>query len=133
MKKAHVFIGCCLMIFFCACVSTDDTVKPEIEGTYCRPFRDSILTETYTVGYDTLHIFKQSASGSETYQVDRTMKFTRTIDGVTNPEETKQESWMANYEPADKTLYIKNTGKSIAFDVKNKQAIIGTKKYTKIE
>jgi hypothetical protein len=133
MKKTHVIICYCLMVMIYSFASCTDNVKLEIEGIYASPFRDSIDENSYTVGVDTIRIFKQTASGSETYQVDRSMKFTQTIDSVAQPEQTKQESWMASYMPADKTLYVKNTGKSIAFDVKNKLAIIGSKKYKKIE
>jgi hypothetical protein len=133
MKNALFFSA--LTIFAIACDSTSggDAVRDFIPGTYVCPFKDSIYATTNVVGIDTLRIARQTGSGSETYQIDRSKRFTQTEDGTKLPEKFETETWTASYQEADKTMYIKNTGGTIAFDVKNRLLKIGKKEYRKIE
>lgn len=133
MKNAFLSIAGCFLMIGCASLSSQDAVKDFIPGTYVRPINDTIYDKTYVIGMDTLHIKKQTESGSETYQVDQGSRFQRTMDGNPQPEEYKVKTWTGSYQDADKTLLIKSTGKTIAFDIKNRLIKLDEKEYKKIE
>lgn len=133
MKNSHLFVAALLFFIGFFQIACKDDVQTSIPGTYYCAFKDSIYENTYVTGFDTLRIVKQTTSGSETYRVDRFLRFTRTVDGETQPEEAQHETWTGSYEASDKTLYIKNTGKSIAFDTNKKLANIDSKVYVKLE
>lgn len=133
MKNLHLLIAICLLAIGCSSIVHKDEVQEFIPGTYISAFTDSVFTNTYTIGFDTLRIAKQTTSGSKTFQVERSLKYTRTVDGKEQPTEAKHETWTASYQPADKTLNVTTTGGTIAFDVKKAMAKIGSKEYKKIE
>lgn len=133
MKNTLIVATLFLFLVSCSSLSSTDAMKDFIPGTYVCPFTDSIYETTFTKGVDTLHIARQTASGSETYQIDRSKKFIRTVEGKVLPEEYKRETWTGSYQPTDKTLFITNTGGTIAFDVENRLAKIGKIEYKKIE
>ncbi|WP_207515946.1 hypothetical protein [Longitalea luteola] len=142
MKNITLSLAVAVLVYACnegsgqgqqAEESSQNAVINFIPGMYVRSFYDSIYETTNVRGVDTLRIKRQTETGSETFQVDRSKRFTRTADGKTLPESFSTETWTTSYQPSDKTLYIKNTGGTIAFDVKNKLLKIGAKEYQKIE
>jgi hypothetical protein len=142
MKNITLTLAIAVLVYACSDGSTQEQQAEElnqnavinfIPGTYVCKFYDSIYETTNVRGVDTLRIKRQTESGSETFQIDRAKRFTRTEDGKTLPESSTSETWTASYQPSDKTLYIKNTGGTIAFDVKNQLLKIGSKQYQKVE
>jgi hypothetical protein len=133
MKNVHQVIAIALFAAGCGNISSHDSVKDFIPGTYARSYYDSIGIKTSVGGDDTLRIKKQTESGSETFQVDWSTRTERTWDGRKEPVKYHKETWTCSYRESDKTLYNNHRGGTIAFDVKNRLLKIGASEYRKIE
>ncbi len=133
MKNITPVLSIALIIAGCGSVSRQDAVKDFIPGTYVRSFNESIYESTSVGGDDTLRIKKQTESGSETFQVDRSTRIARIKEGQKQPDKYETETWTCTYRESDKTLYSTNTGSIIAFDVKNQLLKMGKMEFKKIE
>jgi hypothetical protein len=133
MKNALFFSVLSIFAIACGSTSSDNAVKDFIPGTYVRSFNESIYDSTSVGGDDTLRIKKQTESGSETFQIDRSTRIARIKEGQKQPDKYETETWTGTYHESDKTLFMANTNGTIAFDVKNKLLKMGKMEFKKIE
>jgi hypothetical protein len=133
MKNITLIFPIALFVTACGSMSSDNAVKDFIPGTYVRSFNDQVYENTGVSGSDTVRIKKQTESGSETFQIDRSTRISRVKEGQKLPDKIETETWTGSYRESDKTLYITKSGNVIAFDVKNHLLKMGKNEFKKIE
>ena len=133
MKTAFLSI-LVLTVLFTSCAGGDtDKVREYIPGLYARVFKDSLSETTNTVGIDTLEIKRVTDGGSELYEIERRMKFQRTVDGELKPEEYKVENWKGIYDKDKKIIQETSKGKIISFVPEKNILLVNTAEYKKLK
>lgn len=129
-----VFFALAVSIIAVACESANSTaVEKFIPGTYVCNFYDSLTTTSNIRGVDSLIIKKETAAGSDSYEIKRLVSYKRMMDSIPEPEEQKSETWTGIYDKENKVIKTAPSGKILAFDMENRVLKIDGKVYKKTE
>jgi hypothetical protein len=122
-----------LALLFIGCANQADEVRDFIPGTYAHAFTDSLNETTNTIGIDTLEIIKATGGGSDLYEIERRMKFKRTVDGQIKPDEYKTENWKGIYDKEKKVIQETSKGKIISFIPEKNVLLVNSTEYKKLK
>jgi hypothetical protein len=131
--KTTIYPIVCLALLFIGCANQADEVRDFIPGTYAHAFADSINETTNTVGIDTLEIKKATGEGTDLYEIERRMKFKRTVDGQVKPDEFKIENWNGIYDKDKKVIQETSKGKVISFVPEKSILLVNSVEYKKLK
>jgi hypothetical protein len=133
MKTSILSFLVCTVFYLSCKENSNDNVKDFIPGLYARAFEDSITETTKTVGIDTLEIREASSGGSELYEIERRMRFRRTVDGELKPEEYKTENWRGIYDKDKKIIQEISKGKTLSFLPERNVLLVNNAEYKKLK
>jgi hypothetical protein len=127
--KTVFFSSILVVLIFEACnsLSTDNSIKKFIPGTYIRFSQHEFGSE-----WDTLTISLQNEIANE-YNVLRKWRYVRILDGKPIAPDYKKQNAIAVYDKGAKQLKTLETGDSYSFDYKQNLLFAGTTKYQKIK
>jgi hypothetical protein len=131
--KTTIYSIIWLALLFIGCANQADEVLDFIPGTYAHAFTDSLNETTNTVGIDTLEIKKATGGESDRYEIQRRMKFRRTVDGQVKPDEYKTENWKGIYDKDKKVIQEISKGKVISFVPEKNILLVNSVEYKKLK
>ena len=130
--KATILTVISMFILLVCCKGKDGKTQDFIPGIYVHSFTDSINELTKTVGNDTLEV--KAAINKEVgfYEIQRKIKYQRTVDGTLKPEEYKQEFWKGVYDKEMNILLESTRNKVISFNPEKGILLVNTVEYKKL-
>jgi hypothetical protein len=111
-------------LYSCNLPANDDA-KNFIPGTYTRHY-----TDEYTDSYDTI-LIRQNAIN--TYILTKKSKYKKISDQNCWVAGSEEKKWLGTYDEGTGTLFLPSNGKTIFFDLKNRELNIGAEPYKKIK
>lgn len=113
-----------ISLYSCSHPANDDE-RNFIPGTYTRHY-----TDEYTDSYDTI-LIRQNASN--TYILTKKSKYKKISDQSCWIAGAEEKKWLGTYVEGTGTLFLPSNGKTIFFDLKNRELRIGAEPYKKIK